>query len=130
MVFIACSNKKGERQERLKTQQYMIQGKILYMQHCSACHQEDGTGLAQLFPPLNKSDYMENNLDEVVCLIRYGKREPLTVNDIVYTQPMPGIPSLTNLEIAEILTYIYNTGEHERGLIGVKAVDSLMAKCR
>lgn len=108
----------------------MVHGKQLYMQHCSACHQEDGSGLAQLYPPLSKSDYMENNLNDVVCLIRYGKKEPLTVNGITYTQPMPGIPSLTNLEVAEILTYIYNTGHHERGLIGVKTVDSLMAKCR
>ena len=127
-AFTACSGK-GDRQERLKMQQYMIQGKRLYAQHCSNCHQPDLSGLAKLYPPLDTSDYMQNNLKEVACLIRYGIEEPLEVNGITYTQPMPAIPSLTNLEIAEILTYIYNTGEHEHGLISVRKLDSLMTNC-
>lgn len=130
LLFItSCSGKQENRQEDLKMQQYMIAGKQLYIQHCSACHQPEGEGLARLYPPLNKSDYMVENLVEVACMIRYGKTEPLTVNGITYTQPMPGIPSLTNLEIAEILTFIYNSWEHERGMINVKDVDQMMNKC-
>lgn len=128
-LFFSCSGKQEDRQENLKMQQYMIAGKGLYIQHCSACHQPGGEGLAKLYPPLNKSDFMENNLEEVACIIRYGRTEPVTVNGITYTQPMPGIPTLTNLEIAEIMTYIYNSWEHERGMINVKEVDRMMEKC-
>jgi hypothetical protein len=42
---------------------------------------------------------------------------------------MPAIPSLTNLEVAEIATYLYNTWERKKGLVDVKAIDSLLTKC-
>ncbi|MGK7389003.1 MAG: c-type cytochrome [Candidatus Cyclobacteriaceae bacterium M2_1C_046] len=131
VIFLfSCSGKQQEdRQENLKMQQYMIAGKGLYIQHCSACHQPEGEGLAKLYPPLNKSDFMENNLNEVACMIRYGRTEPVVVNGITYTQPMPGNPTLTNLEIAEILTYIYNSWEHGKGMINVKEVDRMMSEC-
>lgn len=93
------------------------------------CHQKDGEGLAKLYPPLNKSDFMDNHLEEVICIIKYGRKEPLTVNGVVYTQPMPGVPTLTNLEIAEVATYIYNSWGHDRGIINVKEVDKILQQC-
>lgn len=127
--IVACSGNESQRQEQVKFEQYMIAGKQLYMQNCSMCHQKNGEGLARLYPPLDKSDYMQNHLEEVICLIKYGTEAPLTVNGILYTQPMPGVRNITNLEIAEIATYIYNTGEHERGLISVKEVDKIISNC-
>ena len=129
VLFIGCSKNQEQRQEDMKMQQYMVMGKKLYIQHCSACHQPQGEGLAKLYPPLNKSDYMKENLEEVICMIRYGKTAPIVVNGIKYTQPMPGIHSLTNLEIAEIATYIYNSWEHDRGMINVKEVDRILSDC-
>jgi hypothetical protein len=43
---------------------------------------------------------------------------------------MKGIPSLTELEIAEIATYIYNSWEHQRGIIDIQAVNEALKKCR
>lgn len=72
---------------------------------------------------------MRDNLEEVICLIRMGKKGSLLVNGVEYNQPMPGIPTLTDLEVAEIATYIYNTWSHERGLIEVKDVSAIMERC-
>ena len=33
-------------------------GEALYLQHCAACHQPNGQGLAGAFPPLAGSDYI------------------------------------------------------------------------
>lgn len=129
ITFFSCtSNKKSG--ESVKLQQYYVEGEQLYLAHCSNCHQKSGAGLGLLYPPLNESDYMEQNLDEVICLIKNGKSGELMVNKKTYNQPMPGVPTLTNLEIAEIATYIYNTWSHENGLIELKQVTQVILKCK
>jgi cytochrome c551 len=84
-----------------------VEGERLYGIYCANCHQKDGTGLARLYPPLKNSDYMLVNRQKVLCGMRYGQQGAITVNGVVFNQPMPANPSITDLEIAEIATYIY-----------------------
>src|SRR5688572_19124507 len=55
-----------------KFQQYYVQGEQLYLTQCSNCHQENGKGLGLLFPPLNQSDFVDTNLDKVICIMKHG----------------------------------------------------------
>ncbi len=121
--FFSCSPKDP------KFQQYFVEGEQLYLKNCSNCHHKDGKGLGLVYPPLAPSDFMDKNFDEVICLVKKGRKGEMTVNGNVYNQPMPGIPLLTELEIAEIATYIYNSWGHEKGLIEVKQVDQLLKAC-
>ncbi|NJM25961.1 MAG: cytochrome c [Bacteroidia bacterium] len=133
MAFLAigCSSRPQEsvRDDSPKYTQYYLQGEKLFQTHCSNCHQADGTGLGRLYPPLNKSDYMDDQFADVVCLIRNGKSGEIKVNGAIYNQPMPGVATLTDLEVAEIATYIYNTWTHKRGLIEVTAVSPILSEC-
>src|SRR5687767_12870465 len=81
-LLLSCSTKSenGNDQTSTKFQQYYVQGEKLYLKHCSNCHQKNGTGLGLVYPPLNKSDYMDNNPEKVICLIRYGIKGNLIVN--------------------------------------------------
>ena len=124
----SCSTK-SDTNNSTKFTQYYNQGSVLYTKHCSNCHQQDGTGLGRVYPPLNVSDYMDENLTEVICLIRFGKEGEIVVNGKDYNQPMRGVPTLTDLEIAQIATYIYNTWEHEKGIVEVKDVTSILQAC-
>ena len=128
-LYAGCGGKTNSGADSAKFTQYYRQGQQLYTTHCSNCHQTNGSGLARVIPPLDTSDYMENNFESVACLIRYGIAEPITVNGIEFVQPMPGIPTLTDLEIAVILTYIYNTWSHDRGLIDVTTVTKTLNGC-
>jgi cytochrome c551 len=119
----------GEKEGSSKFRQYYNQGEQLYEQHCSNCHQPTGKGLGRIYPPLDSSDYMEKNFESVICLIRNGKKGELIVNGKNFNQPMPGIAVLTDLEIAEITTYIYNTWQHKRGIVEVKEVSSVLDRC-
>jgi cytochrome c551 len=123
-VLLHCGKKNNA-----KFNQYYAQGEKLYLKHCSNCHQTDGSGLGRLYPPLHVSDFMEQNLEEVICLIRYGKSGEIIVNGNQYHLPMPGIEFLSDLEIAEIATYIYNTWSHERGIIEVKDASEMLGNC-
>lgn len=127
IVLCCCSNSKTA--ESVKFQQYYVQGEQLYTKHCSNCHQSTGTGLGLVYPPLAQSDFMKNNLEQVLCLMKYGIKGEIIVNGKSYVQPMPGVQSLTDLEIAEIATYIYNSWEHEHGLIDVTETSRIMRQC-
>ncbi len=113
-----------------KFQQYYAQGEQLYLKNCSNCHQKKGGGLGRVYPPLNKSDYMEQHVDEVICSMKYGQEGEIIVNGKKFNKPMKGIASLTELELAEIATYIYNTWDHQRGIVEIKEVDEALKKCR
>lgn len=125
-LFPHCSDRKDSSP---KFTQYYNQGETLYQKNCSNCHQKDGVGLGRVYPPLATSDYMEKNFNDVICLIRHGKKGELMVNGKNYNQPMPGVPSLTDLEIAEIATYIYNTWGRNEGIVEVRKVSSILATC-
>ncbi len=118
------------RADKLHYEQYMIQGQQLYKTYCSNCHQPDGTGLGRLIPPLSQSDYMLENPYRTFCIIKYGLNKEIVVNGEAYNQPMPANERLTNIEIAQITTYIYNSWGHERGYIPVKEVSQEINKCQ
>ena len=73
---------------------------------------------------------MDKHFEEVICLIRFGKSGELFVNGKQFNQPMKGLPALSDLEIAEIATYIYNTWDHDRGLTEVKDISRILAECK
>lgn len=119
----------GKSDRSVKYEQYYVEGEQLYITHCSNCHQKSGDGLGLLYPPLNDSDYMEQHVEEVICLIKNGISGEIIVNGQSYNQPMPGVASLTDLEIAEIATYIYNSWGHDKGIIELKLVTKTLVEC-
>jgi len=126
--LLACTSKSSETSSP-KFQQYFIQGEQLYLQHCSNCHQKNGRGLGLIYPPLDTSDYMQNNVTDVLCLIRNGKSGEVIVNGKNFNQKMPGITTLSDLEIAEIATYIFNSWSHKQGLLEVREVSKILLSC-
>jgi cytochrome c551 len=125
LVIVFSCRSKGD----IEFEQYYNQGEILYTTYCSNCHQKDGSGLMLLYPPLNSSDFMDQNLDEVLCIMRNGKSTPTVVNGKTFAQPMRGVTALTDLDVAEIATYIYNTWDHKRGIVTVKEASEKLAAC-
>ena len=121
-LLISCSNDP-------KFNQYYVQGEQLYVKNCSNCHQKNGKGLGLVYPPVDQSDYIDKNFESVLCLMKNGVRGELIVNGKAFNQPMPGIPTLTDLEIAEIATYLYNNWDRERGLVDVKEASTVVANC-
>jgi len=114
----------------VKFDQYYLQGEQLYQTNCSNCHQKNGRGLGRIYPPLDTSDFMNDHFEEVICLMDNGKKGELIVNGKNFNKTMPAIPSLTDLEIAEIATYIYNTWNHQRDLVDVKDVQDILSRCK
>ena len=128
-VILSACHSKPSSHNTPKFEQYFIQGEQLYLRHCSNCHQKNGKGLGLIYPPLDTSDYMQNNLEDVLCLMRNGKSGVLIVNGKSFNQPMPGVPTLSDLEIAEIATYVYNSWSHQKGIVDVKIASQILSSC-
>ena len=134
LLLTSCGEKKKDAAETnaissVKEQQYYVHGEQLYLKHCSNCHQASGTGLGLIYPPLAKSDFIDKNFESVICLMRHGINGELIVNGKSFNKEMPGIPSLTDLEIAEIATYLYNTWGHQRDSVELKEVSAILDRC-
>lgn len=123
--FEACVSNQGD----IKFQQYFVGGEQLYEKHCSNCHRPSGKGLGRVYPPLAQSDYMNDNFEEVICLMKYGRAGEIVVNGKSYNKEMPGIPSLTELEIAEIATYIYGKWGNSQRVVETQEIEKILKKC-
>ena len=132
--FMACDPKTASKENTLagisdtKVLQYAIEGKILYENYCANCHQKDGTGLGKLIPPLFESDYMLEDMGRTARIIKYGQEGEIKVNGQIYNQAMPANPKLTNLEIAQIMSYLYNIWGSKKGVIDANTVGDYLSK--
>jgi cytochrome c len=116
--------------EKVKYRQYFNNGRRLYMKHCSNCHQKDGTGLARLYPPIKGSAYFQEDPGRTICIIRYGQVGEIFVNGTSFNQPMPANPDLSNLEIAELTTYLYGKWGERDSLFTPGQVIELLENCQ
>lgn len=83
-------------------------GKKIYMQGCFACHQGNGEGVANAFPPLAKSDYISSDENKAIDALLHGLSGEITVNGKKYNSIMPS-QQLSDQEVANVLTYVYNS---------------------
>jgi len=81
-------------------------GKTVFTKTCFACHQENGAGVPNAFPPLAASDYLNADVNRAIDVVLHGKTGELTVNGHKYNGVMPA-QALTDEEIANVLSYVY-----------------------
>jgi hypothetical protein len=62
--------------------------------------------------------------------MKNGIKGELVVNTIIYNKPMPGVIGLTDLEVAEIATYIHNSWGNTHELIDVSATSRILSSCK
>ena len=92
-------------------------GQALFTGTCSTCHQPNGEGMAGVFPPLAKSDYIAANPKRIVDVILHGLTGAVVVNGKDYNSVMPPMSQLTDDEVANIGTYVLNSWGNPGGKI-------------
>lgn len=83
-------------------------GKTVYGKTCLACHQPTGKGITAAFPPLAKSDYLNEDVDRAIGIILNGKSGEITVNGAKYNNIMTK-QVLSDQEVASVMTYVLNS---------------------
>ncbi len=99
-------------------------GKLIYTKTCFACHQANGEGIASAFPPLAKSDYLNADVKRAIDIVLNGKTGEITVNGDKYNSVMTK-QTLTNDEVADVLTYVYNSWGNNKTNVTVNQVNQV-----
>jgi cytochrome c oxidase cbb3-type subunit 2 len=107
-------------------------GKEIYMKAapggglCFTCHQPNGQGISGQFPPLAGSDWVLGEKERLIKISIHGLMGEIEVNGVKYNNVMapPGIPpgSLTDQQIADVLTYIRNEWDNSASAVSPEEV--------
>jgi mono/diheme cytochrome c family protein len=83
-----------------------VDGGQIFAAKCVACHQATGLGLPGVFPPLAGSEWVLGNAKVLVQIPLHGITGRIQVKSAAYTGSMPMFSTLSDAEIAAVLTYI------------------------
>ena len=106
----------------LTAAQQVAAGKALFAGTCSVCHQADGQGLPDVFPPLAKSDYFSADSSKLVDVVLNGLSGKVKVNGKDYDSVMPPMSQLNDDEVANIVTYVLNSFSNKGGQVSAPQV--------
>jgi nitrite reductase (NO-forming) len=114
----------------LTREQQSQAGSVLFKGTCSTCHQPNGEGLASVFPPLAKSDFLAKSPQRAIEVVLNGLTGPVTVNGTQYDSVMPPMSQLNDDEVANILTYVMSSWGNSGPQITAKQVAEVRAKTK
>ena len=97
-------------------------GKALYAANCASCHQADGSGQRGVVPPLAGSDFLAKGTGHAIAVVLHGLRGQLQVHGRNYDSAMPPLFRLDNEEVADVLTYVYNSWGNPGGRVRAREV--------
>ncbi|MEP6881013.1 MAG: cytochrome c, partial [Dokdonella sp.] len=109
----------------LTIEQQIAAGKAHFTGTCSVCHQDSGEGIPGVFPPLAKSDFLAKDPTQAIHFVLNGLTGKVTVNGKEYNSVMPPMSQLNNDEIANILTYVFNSWGNKDGRVTAEQVDKV-----
>lgn len=108
-------------------EQQIADGKNIYGRTCFACHQSEGQGIPGAFPPLAKSDFLNADSNRAINAVLNGLTGEITVNGKKYNSVMTS-QNLTDQEISDVLTYVYNSWSNNKTKITPEMVKNERAK--
>lgn len=111
----------------LSLEEQVNAGRALFAGTCSVCHQSDGKGMAGVFPPLAKSDFLAADPARAMRAVVHGLSGKVTVNGQEYNSVMPPMSQLNDDEVANILTYVMNSWGNPGGRISKEEVQQQRA---
>lgn len=108
----------------------------LFSSACQSCHGSDGAGIKNLAPPLNNSEWVTGNKDNLISIVLYGLTGPVSVNSKRYEVPdvsgeMPGIinnPEFVESDLALLLSYIRNNWSNKASDIQPEDIQRVKSK--
>lgn len=104
------------------------EGAKIYNAYCVACHQSNGKGDGARFPPLNGSEWVNRNKERLIKILLQGLEGPITVKGQSFTGLMPAHDFLSDVEIAQVLTYIRMNFTNNSGVVLEREVADVRKK--
>lgn len=100
------------------------EGAKIYKTKCVACHQLNGLGIPNAFPPLKGSDYLLKDKKRAVQQVLNGSHEEMVVNGVTYNMPMP-FQVDTHADAVNVINYVLNAWGNDGGTITAEEVKDI-----
>ena len=104
----------------------MERGRALFAANCALCHGATGDGVANLYPPLAKSDWLAANRSGAIRAIVSGLSEEITVNGKNFIGQMPPV-MLDDAPAADVVTFVVNSWDNTGGHVTADNVAAVRA---
>lgn len=103
-------------------------GAQVYAAICAACHQADGTGSGETYPPLAGSEWATGPEARIVRVILHGLTGEIEVEGRTFTGLMPGWgAALSDAEVAAVATYVRSAWGNKASAVSAATVAGLRA---
>ena len=103
-------------------------GRVHYNTYCAACHQRDGKGDNNRFPPLYDSEWVTGKEERLIDVVLNGLQGEIQVNGKTFNGLMPPNRHLDDHAIASILTYVRKRFGNESSPVSALKVKELRKK--
>jgi mono/diheme cytochrome c family protein len=99
---------------------------------CLGCHQPDGSGVPNMNPPLVKTKWVLGDKKALAKIVLKGLQGgEIEIDGDKFHNPMPPMEStLTDQEIADVLTYVRNSFGNKASMVTVAEVKAMRAKLK
>jgi len=110
----------------------MVRGKKVYDLTCLPCHQPDGGGVQNMNPPLVKTKWVLGDKKQLATIVLKGlKGGEIEIDGDSFHNPMPPQEStLTDQQIADVLTFVCNSFGNKASMITMTEVKAIRAKLK
>lgn len=100
-----------------------VHAALVYNIYCRNCHQPDGNGDGNRFPPIAGSEWVNSDKTVLINVVLNGLTGTIQVKGQNYNDTMPAHASfLTDKEISEVLTYVRSNFGNRSGPVSEKEV--------
>ena len=103
-------------------------GLAVYTKTCIACHGPEGKGVPLAFPPLDGSARLTGEPSVPIRIVLHGLHGPLETAAGKFNNIMAPLGSLTDAEIADVLTYVRQSWANDAAPVTVGEVKPIREK--
>jgi mono/diheme cytochrome c family protein len=103
-------------------------GLAVYTKTCIACHGPEGKGVPLAFPPLDESARLTGDPVIPTRIVLHGLQGPLETGAGKFNNIMAPLGSLTDVEIADVLTYARQSWTNDAAPVRAEDVKPIREK--
>jgi mono/diheme cytochrome c family protein len=108
----------------------IARGQIVYAKFCLTCHQVDGSGVPNLNPPLIKTKWTLGPKTIMIQQVLKGSSGKVEIDGDTFSNTMPPLKTLTDQQIADVLTYVRNNFGNKASMATAAEVKAVRAKTK
>jgi len=108
----------------------ITRGNTVYTLYCLTCHQVDGSGVPNLNPPLIQTKWTLGPKTVLIEQVLKGSSGKVEIDGETFHNTMPPLATLTDQQIADVLTYVRNSFGNKASMVTPAEVKAVRAKTK